>query len=455
MGSRQADWALAHVFILMLCVFDSIGWAQQLPKHKLSWPEFKSMEQRNIFDYVEPRVQGPAQSISLSCETGHLVVTVDLDIFSNGIMAKSSELNVGSSDCQSQLKEQFGNVLNISLMLQDCGNIFQVFPDYISYSNVLHYVPDESGIVSRTNPIDVQLECQYPRTWNVSNEGPLLPTWMPFSSTAAIAQSFSFSLVVMNADWSGPKITQSVFLGDPINLEATVLVDSKMQLRLYIDSCIATLNGDVTSRPSYAVVDKFGCLEDGKTSDSPVPFMRPALDKLRMTISAFQFRHYPSSTIYLTCLLRAVPASKPADATNKACSYQTSSNMWVNEDGSSTVCSCCNEPSCPWTPAPARSRQWIKAPMQRWSGSKGRMRQKKEAPYPDSGADSHMQRITVGPLTVNDLENYSNQALTNSGKETNSLPPILISALALVVIAAVLAFLHLSRQSSKQIAVIY
>ncbi|MGH0158399.1 UNVERIFIED_CONTAM: hypothetical protein FKN15_050615 [Acipenser sinensis] len=52
----------------------------------------------------------------------------------------------------------------------------------------------------------------------------------------------------------------------------------------------------------------------------------------------------------MTCTLRAVHADKPADASNKACSYQKQTYRWVSEDGSSAVCGCCDAGSCFGTP---------------------------------------------------------------------------------------------------------
>ncbi|XP_041099638.1 zona pellucida sperm-binding protein 3-like, partial [Polyodon spathula] len=187
------------------------------------------------------------------------------------------------------------------------------------------------------------------RRWNVSSS-PIKPTWVPFTSTASTEQILDFSLLLMSDTWSGPRVSSVIYLGDVLHVEASVAVDNHVPLRLYVDSCIATLSGNKDSEPRYAVVDKLGCLMDSKAPDSSSSFTRPALNKLRFDITAFRFQGDSRSLIYVTCTLRAVNADKPADASNKACSYQKQTNRWVSEDGSSAVCGCCDAGSCSGRP---------------------------------------------------------------------------------------------------------
>ncbi|XP_058846602.1 zona pellucida sperm-binding protein 3-like [Acipenser ruthenus] len=142
----------------------------------------------------------------------------------------------------------------------------------------------------------------------------------------------------MNDNSGTTPVSNVIYLGDVLHIEASVAVDNHVPLRLYVDSCIATLSDNKDSEPRYAVVDKLGCLMDSKSPDSSSSFTRPALNKLRFDIAAFKFQGDSRSMIYVTCTLRAVNADKPADASNKACSYQKQTYRWVSEDGSSAVC---------------------------------------------------------------------------------------------------------------------
>ncbi|MGH0172455.1 UNVERIFIED_CONTAM: hypothetical protein FKN15_063429 [Acipenser sinensis] len=238
----------------------------------------------------------------------------------------------------------------------ECGESFnQVFPDFLSYTNHLYYKPASVGIITRVNMADVLLECRYPRMpvmhditykdvvfifsrrWNVSSS-PIKPTWVPFTSAASTEQILDFSLLFMNDNWRGPRVSNVIYLGDLLHVEASVAVDNHVLLRLYVDSCIATLSDNKDSEPRYVVVDKLDCLMDSKSPDSSSSFTRHALNKLRFDITAFKFQGDSRIMIYMTCTLRAVNADKPADASNKACSYQKQTYRLVSEDGSSAVC---------------------------------------------------------------------------------------------------------------------
>ncbi|MGH0181661.1 UNVERIFIED_CONTAM: hypothetical protein FKN15_007648 [Acipenser sinensis] len=141
------------------------------------------------------------------------------------------------------------------------------------------------------------------------------------------------------------------------------------------------------------------CLMDSKSPDSSSSFTRPALNKLRFDITAFKFQGDSRSMMYMTCTLRAVNADKPADASNKACSYQKQSYRWVSEDGSSAVCGCCDAGSCSGTPRflagplpPAEINQ------PNWNG---KWLQKRSAPLdPDSGSSVPVLAVSAVALSL-------------------------------------------------------
>ncbi|MGH0167214.1 UNVERIFIED_CONTAM: hypothetical protein FKN15_052253 [Acipenser sinensis] len=216
----------------------------------------------------------------------------------------------------------------------------------------------------------------------------------------------------------------------------------------YVDSCVATLSDNKDSEPRYAIVDKLGCLMDSKSPDSSSSFTRPALNKLRFDITAFKFQGDSRSMIYMTCTLRAVNADKPADASNKACSYQKQSYRWVSEDGSSAVCGCCDTGSCSGTPRfltgplpPAEINQ------PNWSG---KWLQKRSAPLDPAGQDPrvHVKEITIGPLTVVHVVRDHAVVLSKESLyhplqlveevQGSSVPVLAVSAVALALSCAVL-----------------
>lgn len=60
-----------------------------------------------------------------------------------------------------------------------------------------------------------------------------------------------------SGDWSRERESKVYFLGDTVNMEASV--DHRhLPLRLFVDSCVATLSADVDSYPRYPFIDHQG-----------------------------------------------------------------------------------------------------------------------------------------------------------------------------------------------------
>ncbi|MGH0156549.1 UNVERIFIED_CONTAM: hypothetical protein FKN15_043873 [Acipenser sinensis] len=331
MGTRSVQTALSLALILLVQLHGAFGW---------HWPD---QQVYNPVLFTAPRAVFQAKptplsvqrvdlsllnSVTLDCRKDAMVVTVNRDLFGIGYLVSSADLSVGSAGCLATSSDSVASTVLFSIQLQDCGSTFQVFPDFLSYTNHLYYKPASVGIITRVNMADILLECRYPRRWNVSSS-PIKPTWVPFTSTASTEQILDFSLLLMNG--TKERIT-GVVPESPMSSTWVISFTLRLLLPLTttcrcgsVDSCIATLSNNKDSEPRYDIVDKLGCLMDSKSPDSSSSFTRPALNKLRFDITAFKFQGDSRSMIYMTCTLRAVNADKPADASNKACSYQKQS----------------------------------------------------------------------------------------------------------------------------------
>ncbi|XP_041100270.1 zona pellucida sperm-binding protein 3-like [Polyodon spathula] len=267
MGMRSVQTALSLALILLVQLHGAFGW---------NWPD---QQVYNAAPYLQPpgAQSFPAavfqakptprsveradlslsSSVTLDCRKDAMVVTVNRDLFGIGYLVNSADLSVGSAGCSATSTDSVAGTVLFSIQLQDCGSTFQVFPDFLSYTNHLYYKPASIGIITRVNMADILLECRYPRRWNVSSS-PIKPTWVPFTSTASTEQILDFSLLLMSDNWSGPRVSNVIYLGDVLHIEASVAIDNHVPLRLYVDSCIATLSGNKDSEPRYAVVDKLG-----------------------------------------------------------------------------------------------------------------------------------------------------------------------------------------------------
>ncbi|XP_041094032.1 zona pellucida sperm-binding protein 3-like isoform X2 [Polyodon spathula] len=215
MGMRSVQTALSLALILLVQLHGAFGW---------SWPD---QQVYNAAPYLQPpgAQSFPAavfqakptprsveradlslsSSVTLDCRKDAMVVTVNRDLFGIGYLVNSADLSVGSAGCSATSTDSVAGTVLFSIQLQDCGSTFQVFPDFLSYTNHLYYKPASIGIITRVNMADILLECRYPRRWNVSSS-PIKPTWVPFTSTASTEQILDFSLLLMSDNWSGPVV---------------------------------------------------------------------------------------------------------------------------------------------------------------------------------------------------------------------------------------------------------
>ncbi|XP_069496452.1 zona pellucida sperm-binding protein 3-like [Ambystoma mexicanum] len=287
--------------------------------------------------------------VTLQCQEAYMEVTVQRDLFGTGKLIQAADLRLGAAFCK-YTSLNADNTITFRIALQDCGNTLQVTPDAVVYSSILTYNPTPSmisRIITRTNPTAVRVQCIYPRNGNVSSNA-IQPTWIPFSSTVYSEETLSFSLRLMSDDWSSARSSTTFNLGDVFNIVASVQTGNLESLRIFVDSCVATLTQDVNSSPRYDIISSSGCLVDGKLPDSASAFISPRvqLDQLQFTVDAFRFIGDSRSSIYISCNLKAVPAIQDPDPTNKACSYNKGLDVWVPVEGRSEICSCCTSGIC-------------------------------------------------------------------------------------------------------------
>lgn len=65
-------------------------------------------------------------------------------------------------------------------------------------------------------------------------------------------------------DWSSERDLSAFRLGDVLNLQAEVGAHSHVPLRLFVDSCVASLGPGAGTEPHYAIIDFNGCAGDSR-----------------------------------------------------------------------------------------------------------------------------------------------------------------------------------------------
>ncbi|XP_036069182.1 zona pellucida sperm-binding protein 3 isoform X3 [Oryzias melastigma] len=317
---------------------------------------------------LQSAVQQPEEPVQVNtvdvlCHPDSMELRINADLFAVGAPVDVQELRLGvehSDYCSATAASD--SEYRILVGLEDCGTKHWMTEDSLVYTNLLIYTPLPSlNGVTRMDEAVVPVECQYKRKYSLSSSS-LMPTWVPFTSTQAAVETLQFNLRLMTNDWLHERGANTFFLGEPINIEASVRVDHHMGLRLFLTSCVATLEPDIKSDPKYIFIEN-GCLLDSQLPGSKAHFLpRTRDDKLQLTIDSFKFHNDERGQLYITCHLNAVPVDD-AEALNKACTFvngrkvYTFSNCkttgwsdwisfrWRSADGNDYLCGFCQSPN--------------------------------------------------------------------------------------------------------------
>ncbi|XP_070786738.1 zona pellucida sperm-binding protein 3-like [Enoplosus armatus] len=320
--------------------------AQELLKLPIRGPDLNppvKQESKVLMLVFEQRVPVPAASVAVRCGEGEVTIEVKQNFLGNGQLIRASDLTLGG--CAA--RDAADSILQFQTELQGCGSTMTMTEEALIYSFSLTYSPTPIGntFILKTNPAEVVIECHYRRRHYVSSHA-VRPTWKPFASNMLAEQQLHFSLRLMTEDWQSQRPSSVYFLSDVMHIEAAVLQGHHVPQRVYVDSCVATMNPDPNSQPRYPFVNNHGCLTDAKLTGARSYFMqRSQEDKLHFQLKAFRFLQDHRNSLYITCHLRATRVSVPIDSQHKACSFLTEANRWVASGGDNKVCSCC-ETSC-------------------------------------------------------------------------------------------------------------
>ncbi|XP_040188401.1 zona pellucida sperm-binding protein 3-like isoform X2 [Rana temporaria] len=371
--------------------------------------------------------------VSIMCLEDMMVVTIQKNLYGNGKLIKASDLTLGSELCEPSSEDQ--DTVTFQISLQDCGNRVQTTTDFLLYATNIAYKPSSSRNVpiTRTNSANIGVQCYYPRHGNVSSNA-IRPTWIPFSSTISMEERLSFALNLMKDDWSGLRDSNVVSLGNSLHIEAFVTVDNHVPMRIVVDSCVALLALDPDSTPRYELINNYGCLVDGQQEDSSSTFIsqRPEPNILRFEVDAFRFTGRNQPTIYIYCVLKAVPLNQEPNPTNKACSFSKTSNSWSPVEGAANICSCCESGNCDAS-QPRRLRPGSRRPWKRHLAER---------------SDEVIHTQLLGPIWIidpeADLQPESGQALAVRADPEQEVKPWMVMAVGglwvTVLVGAVLAW---------------
>uniref|UniRef100_A0ABM5EY77 Zona pellucida sperm-binding protein 3 n=1 Tax=Pogona vitticeps TaxID=103695 RepID=A0ABM5EY77_9SAUR len=383
-------------------------------------------------DVSQPRSLSGLNPVHAQCGESQVVVTVKRDLFGTGRLIQVADLTLGSPGCQPTSYEAAEETVIFAVGLHECGSTLQMTPDSLVYSVTLYYRPSLGShpVIVRTSPAEVPIECHYPRKDNVSSKA-IRPTWIPFSSTISSQQRLAFSLRLMNEDWSTESTSNRYQLGEAMHIQADVKAENHVELRLFVDNCVATLSPDGTSSPRYVVVDHHGCLMDGRSDDSSSAFVSPRSrpDSLQFTVDAFRFAGDIGDMIYITCHLKVTAADQPLDPLNKACSFSKAGSSWAPVEGSVDICSCCEAGNCE---SPGRPDAFGR-------GSRGRFQREAASSRDGPSGEEAEADVSIGPVILSVQKTSVHQPQDERRMGQSAHESFLLTILGLTIGIALLA----------------
>ncbi|XP_071329992.1 zona pellucida sperm-binding protein 3-like [Trachinotus anak] len=340
--------SLALLLSFAVCVADAIQALKDGPMIDAEGREFKSTTVRTDAENISRPQSNDGSAIRIQCTEVSMIIVVNADLYKNGRLVSPGELFLGeaehSESAQCRAVPVSDTEYVIETGLQDCGTKLTISGDSVTYSNKLIFSPAASyhGITRMTHAV-VPVSCHYKRTHFVSSNTHQQP--LTFSTSAQYPTEHStFSLKLMNDDWTSEMPPGDFYLGDLLHLEASYSGPDAGQRQLFIDSCVATLTPDPTSVPRYYFIENHGCVTDAKEAGSNTLFKpRTRIDSLQLQLDAFLFQLDPRNSIFFTCQLKATSEIWRSSPVNKACNYIHS--RWKNVDGNVGVCQCCDR-SC-------------------------------------------------------------------------------------------------------------
>uniref|UniRef100_A0AAZ3PVL6 Zona pellucida sperm-binding protein 3 n=1 Tax=Oncorhynchus tshawytscha TaxID=74940 RepID=A0AAZ3PVL6_ONCTS len=306
-------------------------------------PESSQSKQasENPLTWSYPEVAKPEHRPT--CGESVVRVQVNQDLLGIGRLIQPERITLGG--CAATEEDAEAHVITFESELHGCGSELTMTEDVLIYTFTLVYEPKPLANTSivKTSAAMVDIECHYLRNHDVSSNA-LKPTWIPNISNMVAEELLYFSLRLMTADWQFERPSNHYYLGDIINMEASVMPYHHVPLRVFVDRCVATLAPDVHTVPRYSFIEDHGCLVDAKLTGSSSQFLsRSQDDKIQFQLESFRFQpQNDSQQLYITCHLKASAASSPIDAENKACSF---TDGWKAAGGDDLVCGCCDS-SC-------------------------------------------------------------------------------------------------------------
>ncbi|KAL4659917.1 zona pellucida sperm-binding protein 3-like [Arapaima gigas] len=343
-----------------------------------------------------------SSTVKVRCHTSTMEIVIQPDLYGVGTNIDVSDLRLGANphpktSCKPTVSENGEYVIVVSLT--DCGTKRLITEDSLIYVNLLVYSPSVSlRDIIRTKEAAIPIECYYPRNFHVSSDA-----LKPDSVAQPSEDPLEFSLMLMNSDWQSKRESNQYVLGDYINIEAAVKLRQATPLHLFVDNCVASPLPDKTASPRYSFIENNGCLFDALMTGSRSMFLqRTEENKLQLQLESFSFYRQHKNTLYITCLLVALPSAEYGESDRRACSFLDGG--WKSADGNDYECFTCDQAL--WITHPLWSSVPVVDSLPKGFEEKSR-RRSKASDAGNEGLREWAKKVTLGPVLISTPEDHT------------------------------------------------
>ncbi|XP_039361689.1 zona pellucida sperm-binding protein 3-like [Mauremys reevesii] len=279
--------------------------------------------------------RAPINSVLYECNKTSIHLAVKMDPWGNGLLLDPQLVHLGS--CLYSINDLQG-FLHFQYRLKDCGFSRLTSGNMVEYFTDLVYRPSPGTGRRYATSFTERINCTDYKT------GHLAPMYVS-SVTGHLSASgvLTFTVTLMNVDFSAPSDSKVIFLGSQIHMEFSVQSSFHQPLQIFVDECTATPTPELSKSPrTYSIIANHGCLVDGKVANSQfLPRRTP--EAIQLSLQAFEFVGVDSD-IYLHCQVLVWDPEVRMDPTRKACSFHRDTNRWelLDSPSLSSGCSCCD-----------------------------------------------------------------------------------------------------------------
>ncbi|XP_001491318.2 CUB and zona pellucida-like domain-containing protein 1 [Equus przewalskii] len=243
---------------------------------------------------------------SLTCSSDKMRVIINKS-YLESLKYNENNLQLNDPTCRPKVS----NVVEFSILLDECGTIKKVEDHSITYTNVITFTASQaSEVITRQKRLQIVVKCEMENNSTVEimyiTEDDIIQNQNAlgrYNTSMAFFESNSFEKPILASPYY-VDLNQTVFV-------QVSLYTSDPNLVVFLDSCITSPTSDFAS-PNYDLIKK-GCIQDETCDVYPL-----SRHHARFQFNAFKFLRSLSS-VYLQCEVLICDSSDHQSRCHQGC----------------------------------------------------------------------------------------------------------------------------------------